>query len=78
VCAKSISGFIVIKALLIIIEHPGRAFLATGLVHELSGLVLLAQPKPAHPTFTTVRLPAFDTDVAARVQRRDELVSAKG
>ena len=76
-CAEAIARFIVIKPVLIVVEHPGRAVASTRLVSKPSGLVLLALPKAAHGASIAKRLPGIDVDTTTSVQGRYEFVAAR-
>jgi hypothetical protein len=72
---KSVSGFVIVGSIEIVIEHPSSVFGAARLVHEPSDLFLCAVPKPAHAAMLTVFLPKIRVDMSLAIKRSHELIT---
>src|SRR5262249_21321095 len=72
---EPIARFIVLLGDALVIEHPARVAGAARAVHQMSELVRLALPEAPHAAVVAVLAPQIDVDVAAVIERSDELVA---
>src|SRR5450631_1831518 len=71
--AEAIAGFVVVGCR-IVLKDPKRMLRAARLVHEMTGLVVVA-PEAPHATLLAVLLPELGIDMAVGIERSDKFIA---
>jgi len=73
--AKSISCFVVVDAVLVIVKNPCRVLAATRLMNQIAVLLVFTVPKPADSALFAMAFPKFGIDMPLGIQRRHQNVA---
>lgn len=76
--AEAVSGFVIISAGGIVVEHPAGVLGAAGFVDEPPDLLVVPVPEPADATMLAVLLPEMRVYVSLGVERSHELIAMAG
>ncbi len=75
---KTVSCFVVIEPVEIVVEHPTGVLLTTRFMNHLTGLDVFAVPEPRDRAGRPMRSPLCRIDVTMGVERYHELVAMTG
>jgi hypothetical protein len=76
--AEAVAGFVIVGAVLVVVENPPGAFASARLVGKPAGLVVLALPETPDAAAIAQFLERRGIDMATPIERCHEFVTARG